>query len=198
MPLFLPQVPPGTQMGQFPVWDQTNRRWQTVTLTDGFEPTPTQTYRISALNSGDVQLRAANVALGWNPAGRLTFGDYGFNTQGGMRHNTVATTDATVTTLYTETLTDPVTHMVIAQVVADQSAGASSAGYLLAATIKRTGGGVATLVGAVTALATHEDVAAWNATIDVDGANSYRIRVTGAAGTNITWRCIVQYVQQVG
>jgi hypothetical protein len=196
MPLFPPAITDGTAMGQFPVWDHTARVWRALHLTDGYEPNAT--YRFTTGAAADFQARAGNLALGFGTSGRLTWTDYNFNTQGGVRHGSVATADATVTTVLSEGFTGDYSQHVLAQVAADQTGGANSAGYLLSATIKRAGGGLAVLVGATAALATHEDVAAWAATLDVDGATSWRIRVTGAAATNIVWRCIVHYVQQAG
>jgi len=39
---------------------------------------------------------------------------------------------------------------------------------------------------------TDEDVAAYDATIDTDGAGNIRIRVTGETATNVEWYCVAQ------
>lgn len=104
----------------------------------------------------------------------------------------VTTFDATVTTLATTTPTNTKAVAIHAIVVAKDKATGNSAGYGLAATAKRHGG-VTTLTGAVTVLWAHEDVAGWDATIDVSTPD-VRVRVTGAAGTNIDWRCRLEVV----
>lgn len=116
-------------------------------------------------------------------------------------HGRVATTDATVTTLISFTLTAARAYLIEARVVAHRTGGAAgaaddSAAYVVYAGAKHTGG-VAALITAVGAAYTDEDQAAWNATIDVDGANAIRVRVTGAADNNITWHCTL-IVQDVG
>jgi hypothetical protein len=80
--------------------------------------------------------------------------------------------------------------MLVATVTARRTGGSAGAAedgasYIVAATVKNVGG-TATLIGAVSALYTAEDQAAWNCTIDVTGATA-RVRVTGAANNNITW-----------
>ncbi len=98
----------------------------------------------------------------------------------------VTTTDATVTTLWSLTLSDNTTYHIRATVTADQTSGASSASYERVLTVKRAGG-VATIVGAVSTPHTAEDVAGWDCTLDVDGSNAARVRVTGAAATTVVW-----------
>lgn len=117
-----------------------------------------------------------------------------------VRHGRVATTDATVTTLMTYTLTAANAYLIEARVVAHRTGGAAgaaddSAAYVVYAGAKHTGG-VAVLITAVGAAYTDEDQAAWNATIDVNG-NDIRVRVTGAANNDVTWHCTL-LVQNVG
>lgn len=105
--------------------------------------------------------------------------------------NRVATTNATVTTLHTVAIPANTTVQLTAYVVARRTGGASGtaedgAGYVIYATLKNVAG-VATIIGAVSAIYTAEDQAAWDATIDVDGGGNARVRVTGAAGNNVTW-----------
>jgi hypothetical protein len=180
-------LPAGSSMGQLLVWNSSSGLWVPAVNTDGMEPS---LYRLSATSGGDFQARAANVSLGFSTSGRIIFADYGFSAKGTARHANVATSDATVTTLLSESLTDLTVHNVLAWICADQAGGTNNAGYLRAATIKRSGG-IATLVGGVTAVHTAEDVAGWDATIDVDGANAWRVRVTGAAATNLNWQAFV-------
>ena len=114
--------------------------------------------------------------------------------------NRVATTDATVTTLHSFTLTASTTYRIEARVVARRTGGTSGtaedgAGYIIVGTYK-TVAGAATLVGAVSALYTAEDQAAWDATLDTSGT-AVRVRVTGAANNNVTWHSTL-IVSQVG
>lgn len=104
----------------------------------------------------------------------------------------LTTTDATVTTLTTTTPTNGKAIAIRAVIVAKDKATSNSAGYGLAATAKRDLG-VTTLTGAVTVLWSHEDVAGWDATIDVSTPD-VRVRVTGAAGSNIDWRCHLEVI----
>lgn len=104
----------------------------------------------------------------------------------------VQTTDATVTTCGQKTPSQDGIVKVRVRVFGLRSTLAEGAGYVLEATFRRNGGVVAQ-VGATTAVATHEDVAAWNATLDTDGTN-IRCRVTGAAGVTINWDAYWEYV----
>jgi hypothetical protein len=194
MPLFQPAIPDGTAMGQLPVWDHTNRRWLAVANTDGLEPA---FYRFTAVAGGDVQARAASMALGFSSAGLLSFTDYGFNTQAAVRHAFVATSDATVTTLISVPITDPSTYHIHAFVSARQTGSTNAAGYERIATMKRAGAAPA-LVGAVSAAHTAEDVAGWDCTIDSDGVSAARVRVTGAAAVQVFWTGFIVYVPRPG
>lgn len=112
----------------------------------------------------------------------------------------VATTDATVTTLHTVSIAANRTYFIEARVVARRTGGSAGtaddgAAYVLQGTYK-TASGTVTLIGSVTTTYSAESVAGWDATLDVSGA-SVRVRVTGAANTNITWHCTVA-VQYVG
>src|SRR5690606_7846477 len=100
----------------------------------------------------------------------------------------VATTDATATTLFTVILSDEKTYYIRAVVVARRTGGSAgdagdSAAYVVSGCFKRTGGGAATLVGAVQADFAADDQAGWNCTLDTD-TNNVRIRVTGAVDNN--------------
>lgn len=103
---------------------------------------------------------------------------------------TVATTDATVTTLATIACPDGTTTMIEARVVARRTGGASGtaedgAAYVVTAAFKATGS-VATIIGAADQDVVIESQAGWECTIDASGATA-RIRVTGAANNNVTW-----------
>ena len=115
------------------------------------------------------------------------------------RQARVATTNATQTTLATITIPATTTVKIRASVVARRTGGAAGtaedgAGYEIVATVKNVAG-TATLIGAVAALVTQEDQAAWDATIDVTGATA-RVRVTGAVDNTVTWHATyeVEYV----
>lgn len=111
------------------------------------------------------------------------------NTVDGKVENSIATTDATVTTVSTIAIPDDTSVKIEVSVVAFQTNGAGQAVYGKVALVFRRSAGVATLQGAVQNL--HPDVesdAAWVATIDVDGGNNARVRVTGAAGKDINWK----------
>lgn len=105
----------------------------------------------------------------------------------------VTTTDATVTTLATIAIPASTTVKVSVFVVARRTGGASGtaedgAGYQIDATYKNVAG-TATLIGALTATYTAEDQAGWNATLTISGSNVL-VRITGAAGNNVSWTCV--------
>ncbi len=102
----------------------------------------------------------------------------------------LATTDATQTTLLTLPLLADYTYLIEVRVFARRTGGASGtaqdgAGYVLRGCYK-TVAGVATLIGAGNADFTAESQAGWDATLAVSG-NAVLVRVTGAAGNNVTW-----------
>lgn len=114
-------------------------------------------------------------------------------------HARLATIDATVASLWTYQIPAATTVMIEAKVYARRTGGVSgtahdSAGYIIRGTFKNVGGTTATIVGAINADYTAEDQAAWNATLDVNGQN-IRLRVTGAAGNNVTWHGIIKPCQ---
>ncbi len=111
-----------------------------------------------------------------------------------LRKSSVQTTNATPTTIETIALSDNTTYNIIASVTGDVNAGANSAGYVRMATVKRTGGGGATLVGTVSTPHTGEDDGAWDCTIVVSGNNAL-VQVTGAGGTTIDWDCVSRVTQ---
>ncbi len=136
---------------------------------------------------GNEVLRIESVATNDDPSERVF-------------QNRAATTDATVTTLHTQTIPASTTVRLVAHVVARRTGGAAGtaedgASYTVVVTVKNVGG-TATLVGAVNQLTAQEDQAAWDATIDVTGATA-RVRVTGAANNNVTWH-LTLHVFQVG
>lgn len=102
----------------------------------------------------------------------------------------VTTTDATITLL--EAIVPPTNSVVTLEisVVARQTGGSAGttghgAGYKIFATYRNIGGTI-TQIGATTATATHEDNAAWAATLTIV-TSTVRLRVTGEANKNISW-----------
>ncbi len=138
--------------------------------------------------TGSIVVIQSNTETYFNSGTQTWYWRQGGTLRGETRFSQVQTTDATATTIATIAIPDNTTVQIIARVKGDQNGGASSAGYVVAATVKRAGG-VATMVGAPNQLSVHEDVGAWDATIDVDGGNNARVRVTGAAATTIDWQC---------
>jgi hypothetical protein len=103
--------------------------------------------------------------------------------------STVNTTTATPTVLVTYNIPTNSVVLLTATIMARRTGGTSGtngdcAAYKRTAKFKNVGGTV-TMLGLSTDY-THEDVAAYNATLDVSGTTA-RIMVTGVATTNITW-----------
>jgi len=104
----------------------------------------------------------------------------------------VATTDATVTSLWTLTTVSDTIYQVRATVIATETTDHDeAASYELIATFKNDGGTL-TQVGTTTVAHSAEDTAGWDAVFDVS-AGDIRVRVTGAAATNVSWHGIVNY-----
>ncbi len=113
-------------------------------------------------------------------------------------HTRILTTDATVTTIATIALDDESTYRITYTVIGRCTGGAGgnagkSCSFVRSVTFRRTGAGIATLVGANPDLLDYiaRDVIGWDATA-VISTNSILISVTGAATDNITWNCIPQ------
>jgi hypothetical protein len=102
---------------------------------------------------------------------------------------TGSTTDATATTLGTVTPADGKVTTVVAEIYGYRDTGAEAASYFVALTVRRSGATV-TAIGTATALHTAEDVAGWAGTLDVSGT-TVRVRVTGAASSNVAWSAFV-------
>lgn len=105
----------------------------------------------------------------------------------------VQTTNATTTTLQGVGLLDENTYHFNVYIIGVKSDGTDRASYILDFTAYRTGGGNATLQGAIVATYTSESNAAWNATAIVSSTNIV-LRVTGAAATTIEWGATVKYI----
>lgn len=107
----------------------------------------------------------------------------------------VETTDATVTTMTTVSLDDNSTYQIVADVVVRRTGGASGsagdgASYRIIGTFRRVSAGSATLIGLLTADHSAESQSGWDATLTVSG-NDVLLRVTGAAGNNLSWYGII-------
>jgi hypothetical protein len=103
----------------------------------------------------------------------------------------VATTDATVATLYAATIPVDTTVIVSGHVVARRTGGSAGAandgaGYVVEFCAKNTTG-TAALIGAGTVTVLGESQAGWDCTLSAS-AGTIRVRVTGAANNNVSWR----------
>lgn len=112
---------------------------------------------------------------------------------------TVATTNATITTIATIVIPSGTTVMIEAKVVARRTGGSAGtaedgAGYVIYAAYKNAAG-TATEIGE-TAVFTAEDQAGWTCGISGSGANAL-IRVTGAANNNIDWMVMYRTTMMV-
>ena len=104
----------------------------------------------------------------------------------------ITTTDATETTASTLATQSDRTYHVTTYVVATETTDHDeSASYVIHGTFKNDGG---TLTAIGTTSQTHiaEDTTSWDASYDVSGTD-IRVRVTGAASTNIRWHVTSQY-----
>lgn len=103
---------------------------------------------------------------------------------------TLDTIDGTAATLATIPIDTDRTVVITAEVGARRTGGSAgapgdAAGYVMNC-VARNIGGTVTIIGYSDPLAA-EDQAAWGALFDVSGTN-VRLRVTGEANTNITWK----------
>ena len=106
----------------------------------------------------------------------------------------VRTTDATVTTVASFTMSDETMVAFDAIVVAGRRVNVTEGGrWKRSVVYRRTGAGVATIVGTLETGTDQETSAGLDVTIDTDGANTVRVRVTGLAATDINWGCELRY-----
>lgn len=118
---------------------------------------------------------------------------------GGIIHKptaTVQTTDNTETTVQSMVLEDNSTCLMTVEVIGETADHSSVAGFILEVTVFRTGGGNATLAGAVTIAHSGKSGGAtsWSATFTVSG-NDIRVSVTGANATTINWKSSLSFIQ---
>lgn len=96
------------------------------------------------------------------------------------------TTDGTQTTAATfPTRTDHAYGVLVRILATETTDFDEQAAYIRHALFKNDGGTLA-LVGSITSVSTIESTGAWDVTLDASGTD-IRVRVTGAAATNITW-----------
>jgi hypothetical protein len=101
----------------------------------------------------------------------------------------VATTDATVTTLTSFTMVDETIAAFDVVVTAARRTNVTKGGrWKRSVVYRRTSAGAATIVGTLETGTDQETDAAWDVTIDTS-TNDVRVRVTGAAATDINWTC---------
>ncbi len=103
-----------------------------------------------------------------------------------LRSARTNTANATPVNLDTFTPGTNTVVVVIARVRARDRTADDHAGYVLHACFKRRAAGT-TIVGAVAATLTAESDATWAATLDTDGANAIRVRITGDATNVVDW-----------
>lgn len=106
----------------------------------------------------------------------------------------VDTADATVTDIHTWTIFDEAVSLVDVSVVAIKTDGSAGASYKRSITFRRTGGTVST-IGSVHDNQTDETASTWDVTVD-NNTSTGRVRVTGAAATDIIWHATIR-VQSV-
>jgi hypothetical protein len=105
---------------------------------------------------------------------------------------TAQTDDTTETNLIVITPTDLKTVSVLARVSGYRNdATDEGASYLLHATFRRDGT-TTTIIGSTSVISQHEDVPAWNATIDASGSD-IRVRVTGVT-TSTFWKGVATVI----
>lgn len=104
---------------------------------------------------------------------------------GTAKLTSVQTTNDTVTTAGTHTPQNGSVNNIRCTVTAYRTDGSEAAVYTLIAGVRKISS-TANLIGAVTVVSALEDVAGWDATIDVSGGD-VRVRVTGEAAKTINW-----------
>lgn len=108
---------------------------------------------------------------------------------------TVTTTDATETIIDSFTLEDEKTYLVQVSIVSTESGGGNRGGTIKSAIVYRTGGGNATMQGAVETIFARGSNVSWVLDIAVSG-NDVRANFTGIAATTITSKVSMQYIEQ--
>lgn len=106
----------------------------------------------------------------------------------------VQTTDATVTSAFTWTITDEAVTQVTVEALAVKSDGTTTASYVRRVRIKRDGGTVT--VGTVESTFTDEEAGFSTCEVTIDNSTSTgRVRVTGVAATTIDWGIVINRIE---
>lgn len=100
----------------------------------------------------------------------------------------ITTTDNTATAIISFTIPTNSTASIVTNVAAIRDNLAESAGYYRHTVIRRTAAGGLGLIGE-TDVSDLEDVGGWDLNVVVNG-DQIEVRVTGAAGSTITWRAV--------
>jgi len=98
----------------------------------------------------------------------------------------VVTTDATETVIHTKTMPDPSAWMVDVSCEARKSDGTKREGFKKGVLVYRDGG-AAVIEGNIVNMFTQPGLD-YSMTFGVSG-NDFQVKVTGAVGDNVTWRC---------
>ncbi len=134
---------------------------------------PGATFHTQAASAGEIA-RLDTVATNDDPNYRI------FQARG-------TTADATQTAIQTFTLNDNSVYMIESRIVARNTTdGNAGAAYVIRGSYSRSGGGAATIIGAVSSAFSAESNAAWDATFTTN-SNDVRVSVTGEAAKDITW-----------
>lgn len=106
----------------------------------------------------------------------------------------VTTTDATKTTIATFQTVSDKTYQVIARIIGRSAT--NNASYLLAATFKNVAGTL-TQVSTTAGTVGQEDNGAWDATLEISGADTTDIlaTVTGEAALTVYWTCALDILE---
>lgn len=109
--------------------------------------------------------------------------------------DTIQTTDATLTTITTETMDDEAVYVLVATVLGIESDNSNRAAYQIKGSFYRTGAGNATQLGSTTSVFANETDNSWTgATFAVSG-NDILVQVQGAASTTINWECVEEAIE---
>lgn len=174
----------------------TGTRWRRVYLSGyavspSIGPTAAQQHTLPAVTSDTIALLAAAQTLTNKTLTAPSFGN-GASVETG----TAATTDATVTTVWSKTLADNTVYDLDITLVGRRTnpAVAGTAEYAIfrrRVAYSRDNAGAATIIGTAETIATdRESTGGYDITIDAS-TNDVRVRATGATSHNITWTCTV-------
>lgn len=118
------------------------------------------------------------------------------NRQPDIRGVYTNTTDATETTAATFTTRSDHAYGVTAKITATETTDFDEQAFYVRYALFKNDGGTLALVGSIATTVTVESTAGWDVTLDASGSD-IRVRVTGAAATNVTWKVELE-VSEVG